>query len=155
MHRSSRRTSILAAVALLLVACGGNQTAGTDAPTTGASPTHDMTSHAATDAATPDPASPEATEPADSGEPEVLTPGLSFTPGELTVSAGTTVRFTNPGEFPHTVTHGSDGRAAADAQFDDPLAPGASITITFDEPGTYEVTCKIHPEMNMRIVVEG
>lgn len=162
MHRPSRWISpALVAIAIVLVACGGTQTAATDPATTeAASPTHDMASHTPSDMATP---SPEPMEPTDSpeptevaaDEPEVTTPGVSFSPGEITVSAGTTVRFTNPSDFPHTVTNGTGGRPAADAAFDEPLGPGASITITFDEPGTYEVTCKFHPEMQMRVVVEG
>ena len=29
------------------------------------------------------------------------------------------------------------------------------IEVTFDDPGTYDITCKIHPAMNMTITVEG
>jgi len=29
------------------------------------------------------------------------------------------------------------------------------VRVTFDEPGTYEITCKIHPSMQMTITVEA
>ena len=29
------------------------------------------------------------------------------------------------------------------------------ITVTFDEAGTFNLTCKIHPSMNMTVTVEG
>jgi plastocyanin len=53
----------------------------------------------------------------------------------------------------HTVTEGTDGEAV-----DDPIVDeegGSDIDVTFDEPGTYNITCKIHPDMNMTITVEG
>ena len=41
---------------------------------------------------------------------------------------------------------------------DDPIVDeqgGADIEVTFDEAGTYNITCTIHPSMNMTITVEG
>jgi plastocyanin len=77
--------------------------------------------------------------------------GNQFSPRSLTVAAGTTVTFTDTGS--HTVTEGSNGQAADDPIVDE--SGGADIEVTFDEPGTYSITCKIHPEMNMTITVEG
>ena len=74
---------------------------------------------------------------------------------DITVPAGTTVTFNNEDSLPHTVTEGTDGEAAADAAFDNDVAAGASTEVTFDEPGTYDVTCRIHPSMNMTVTVEG
>ena len=77
--------------------------------------------------------------------------GFAFSPSELTIQAGTTVTFTDTGG--HTVTEGTDGEAV-----DDPIVDeqgGSDIEVTFDEPGTYNITCKIHPDMNMTITVEG
>jgi cytochrome c peroxidase len=31
--------------------------------------------------------------------------------------------------------------------------PGEDIRLTFDEPGTYYVTCGIHPEMELKVTV--
>ena len=77
--------------------------------------------------------------------------GNQFSPSTLTIAAGTTVTFTDTAT--HTVTEGTDGVAV-----DDPIVDeqgGADVPVTFDEPGTYNITCTIHPEMNMTITVEG
>jgi plastocyanin len=31
---------------------------------------------------------------------------------------------------------------------------GGMVEVSFDEPGTYRVTCLIHPTMNMTVTVE-
>ena len=75
----------------------------------------------------------------------------TFTPSTLTIPAGTTVTFTDTAG--HTVTEGTDGVAV-----DKPIVDedgGSDVPVTFDEPGTYNITCKIHPSMNMTITVEG
>lgn len=77
--------------------------------------------------------------------------GAAFSPSTLTITAGTTVTFTDTAN--HTVTEGSDGVAVDDPIVDQ--AGGADIDVTFDEPGTYQITCKVHPAMNMTITVEG
>jgi plastocyanin len=73
---------------------------------------------------------------------------------DLTVAVGTTVMWMNGDGFAHTATQGSDGVKAPDALFDLQLAAGASDSYTFTEAGTYEVTCTIHPNMNMTITVQ-
>jgi plastocyanin len=77
--------------------------------------------------------------------------GAQFTPSSLTISAGTTVTFTDTSS--HTVTEGSNGVAVEDTIVDE--QGGADIEVTFDEPGTYNITCRIHSSMNMTITVEG
>jgi plastocyanin len=77
--------------------------------------------------------------------------GGQFSPSELTIPAGTTVTFTDTAN--HTVTEGTDGQAV-----DDPLVDeegGEDIVVAFEEAGTYQITCRIHPNMNMTITVEG
>jgi plastocyanin len=94
--------------------------------------------------------------PADAGDgggggETVSMANTTFTPSSLTIQAGTTVTFTDTSG--HTVTEGSDGVAV-----DDPIVAeqgGSDVEVTFDEPGTYDITCKVHPEMNMTITVEG
>ena len=61
-----------------------------------------------------------------------------FKPPELTVTAGTTVKWTNAGKLPHTVT-AADGRFASGN-----LEPGAAFSYTFAEPGTYKYYCEYH-----------
>ena len=87
----------------------------------------------------------------DGGGETVSLSGVQFTPSSLTIAAGTTVTFTDTSG--HTVTEGTDGVAV-----DDPIVNeqgGSDITVTFDEPGTYNITCMVHSSMNMTITVEG
>ena len=96
------------------------------------------------------PATGDGGDAGDAGETVSLAGG-QFAPTTLTIPAGTTVTFTDTAN--HTVTEGTDGTAV-----DDPIVDengGSDIDVTFDEPGTYDITCKIHPNMNMTITVEG
>lgn len=91
----------------------------------------------------------------DGGEAMTVTISGSSFGDDITVPAGTTVTFVNEDSLPHTVTHGSDGQPEDGALFDNDVAAGASTEVTFDEPGTFNVTCTIHPSMNMTVTVEG
>lgn len=88
------------------------------------------------------------------GGEEVEIDGFAFGQREIAVSAGVTITWVNNDSVAHTVTHGEEGQAAADALLDDPIGVGQQVSFTFDEPGTYPITCTIHPEMNMVVVVE-
>jgi plastocyanin len=68
----------------------------------------------------------------------------------LTVAPGATVEVVNSDAAPHNVT-------AADGSFETPdLAQDETATFTAPtEPGTYEFTCTLHPEMTGSLVVEG
>ena len=74
---------------------------------------------------------------------------FDFSPGQLTVQAGTTVTWTNTGQRPHTAT---DRGGTFDTR---PIAPGASGKVTLSTPGTYFYFCRINPaKMNGVLVVE-
>lgn len=135
MHRSRPMTLFawLVALSLLLAACASD----TPSATTGATPS----------ATTADGGDGDG---GDTGETVSLS-GNAFSPSTLTIAAGTTVTFTDTAT--HTVTEGTDGVAADDPIVDE--TGGADIEVTFDEPGTYNITCKVHPAMNMTITVEG
>jgi plastocyanin len=65
----------------------------------------------------------------------------------IEISVGTSVTWTNT-EEPHTVT-------ARDGSFDsDRIPQGESFTHTFDEAGTFEYFCQIHPAMEGTVIVE-
>ena len=87
----------------------------------------------------------------DTGESVSLSGG-QFSPSTLTIPVGTTVTFTDGAG--HTVTNGSDGEAVEDPIVDEEWN-GEPIVVSFDEAGTFDITCRIHPGMNMTITVEG
>jgi plastocyanin len=70
-----------------------------------------------------------------------------FNPPTLTVQPGTTVRWLNSGSHPHTVTDRGGKFDSGD------IAPGATYSITFQTPGTYQYYCKHHKGMEGTIVV--
>ena len=72
-----------------------------------------------------------------------------FDPPELTVAAGTTLRFVNRGANWHSV-------AAFDGSFDSGrVDPGGAFEVRLDVPGVYDIICKHHGLRGMvgRIVV--
>ena len=157
MSRTAPRSAGALAAVFLLAACGGAP-AGTSgdapSPTVDHSEMPDMDYRVPADASATESPSADPTEPADTAV-EVMLNASSFSPGLLTVASGTEVTFVNDSGLPHTVTHGTNGRAVDDPAFDRPVADGGSVTITFDEPGTFEITCKLHPTMQMTVTVEG
>ena len=72
---------------------------------------------------------------------------LDFDPRLVTVMAGTAITWTNVGELPHTVT-GDFGDSGL-------LGPGGSYSTNFDEEGTFDYLCTIHPTMIGTVVVEA
>ena len=52
------------------------------------------------------------------------------------------------------MTEGTDGTAVEDPIIDEELEQDGSTSFTFDEPGTYDITCKLHPSMQLTITVE-
>ncbi|MGO8828423.1 MAG: cupredoxin family copper-binding protein [Steroidobacteraceae bacterium] len=81
-------------------------------------------------------------------EPKVLIKDFMFAPMSLTVKAGTTVTWVNMDDEPHNVI--SDAGLFRSGGFD----TNDSFSYKFDKPGTYHVTCSIHPRMLATIVVE-
>jgi plastocyanin len=77
------------------------------------------------------------------------TGSLTFTPADITISPGTTVRWTNTSSLFHTVT--PDGHSEwSDA---DLSGNGSTFVHTFDTPGTYEYFCSPHQAQNMTGVI--
>ena len=82
------------------------------------------------------------------GQTQVAIENFSFTPATLTVSAGTTVTWTNHDAVQHTVT-------AADKSYDSaPLDSSGTFSHQFMTPGTYVYHCSIHPTMTAQIIVQ-
>ena len=148
-----RRSGLAAALVVPVVALVACTTS--ESPTATAIQTPPTTS-------SPDP-TPSATpsaEPEPSATPEAeaeerVTIGTSdFAPATLTISTGTVVVFENEATFDHTVTEGTGGQAVEDPIVDESVAPGGDVRVTFEGAGTFDITCIIHPTMQMTITVE-
>ena len=131
---------LIACLALTLAACGddddddgGGDTAGT--------PTTEQTDTGAA--------------PPAAGGGETVTvdiPAIEFDPADVTVKAGTTVKWTNTDDLPHTVT--KEGGPGPDFDSGD-LEPGSGeFEQTFDQPGTVDYVCTIHPGQAGTVTVE-
>jgi len=116
--------SVLVMIALLAAACG-------TASTPGASPT----------------ATQAPSNPASGGTQEVKIANFTFNPPSLTISVGTTVKWTNEDSAQHTAT-------ADDGSFDSgQLSKGQSFTFTFTKEGTFTYICADHANMKATIIV--
>lgn len=81
---------------------------------------------------------------------EVKIHKFQFIPQELTIKAGSTVRWTNQEKRQyHSVWFEQAGDPEAPYFF-----PGESVQRTFDKPGVYPYRCGPHPEMTGLITVE-
>ncbi len=74
---------------------------------------------------------------------------FAFNPGTLTVPLGTTVTWTNNDTAPHTVTFDNGPFANSTT-----LALGQTYSVTFDQAGTFNYHCSIHPSMVAKIIVQ-
>lgn len=85
----------------------------------------------------------------DSDENTVTIAGMQFTPATLRVAPGDEVTWTNNASMPHTVTGTNVGGLTSGR-----MGNGSVFTHTFEEPGTYEYYCALHPSMTGTVVVE-
>lgn len=72
---------------------------------------------------------------------------------ELTIKAGTTVVWINDEVMPHNVAFRAgmvDEKGVATVM----LTKGQSVSITFNEAGTYDYFCTPHPFMRAKVIVE-
>ena len=73
-----------------------------------------------------------------------------FSLSEITIKAGDSISFLNQDSFHHNVFSLSD-----DIMFDlGSYDKGQARSITFETPGEVEVECAIHPNMQLKVVVE-
>ena len=77
--------------------------------------------------------------------------GLSFHPGVLVARAGQEVAFTNGDDVLHNV-HVSDS-ATRDTVFNIATPIAGAYLHVFERPGTYTVSCDVHPAMAAHILV--
>lgn len=91
------------------------------------------------------PATTPTTSPADASDAEVEVSGFRFLPAQLTIAAGSVVRFDNQDAAAHTAT-------AEDGSFHEALGD-EPVEVVFDTPGTFPYRCEIHPSMRGTITV--
>lgn len=102
---------------------------------------------APTTSGTPD-ASPVAS-PAAGSTAEVTIDNIAFSPAEIAIPAGTTVRWTNREKVQHTVR-------SKDELFDSGiLERGDTFEYRFDDEGVYDYICALHPSMKGRVAVSA
>ena len=74
----------------------------------------------------------------------------AFVPTNVRVAPGTTVTFKNGSQEVHLLT----GANQAWGDREKELAPGASLSVTFDTPGVYAFSCALHRGMSGAVIVE-
>jgi plastocyanin len=78
---------------------------------------------------------------------EVHIDNFVFEPAQLTVKVGTTVKWTNRDDIPHTVVSAGKFRSKT-------MDTDDSFSFTFATAGEYKYFCSLHPHMTGMIKVE-
>ena len=73
----------------------------------------------------------------------------AFMTREVQIKVGDSIRFTDDDEFAHQIFVDSPSFTYES----DEQAPGQPVVVTFPRPGTFDVQCRIHPKMHLRVVV--
>ena len=73
---------------------------------------------------------------------------FTFTPPELTVAVGTTVKWVNHDDIPHLVVNKDKAFRSKALDTDD------SFSYTFDSAGTFDYFCALHPHMVGKVIVK-
>lgn len=87
---------------------------------------------------------PAQTSPATSNTVDIS--NYSFNPPSLTIKKGATVTWTNHDSTLHQIKSATFNSAA--------LSNGQSFVFTFNESGTFDYSCAIHPSMQGQIIVQ-
>jgi len=82
---------------------------------------------------------------------DVSTQNFFFSPSDLTINVGDTVRWTNPTGTPHTSTSGTGcaHNSTGVAWDSGTLSNGGQFSFTFDQPGAYPYFCTFHCSLGM------
>jgi plastocyanin len=83
------------------------------------------------------------------GSAKVSIINFAFTPAEITIGPGQSVTWTNDDGAPHGLEY-HDGAKGTNL-----LLPGAAFSRRFDQIGTYDYHCPVHPYMTGRVVVRA
>ncbi len=77
---------------------------------------------------------------------QVLIKDFQFRPAQITVQKGDTITWTHPGSASHTVKF-ADSESPI-------LKNGATYSKTFNDAGTFNYRCGIHPYMKGTVIVK-
>ena len=80
---------------------------------------------------------------------EVTIDNFKFSPSPLTVKAGTKVTWVNRDDMVHSIVFPSLNLHS------DPLDSGDAFAHRFDQAGTYDYLCGLHPFMHGRLIVQS
>lgn len=89
---------------------------------------------------------PQTAAPTQTGKAAIAIKGFAFNPSVLTVKAGTAVVWTNEDSAPH--------RIKSDSFNSGNLNNGMSFEFKFNDKGTFDYVCGIHPSMKGKVIVE-
>ena len=77
-----------------------------------------------------------------------------YAPPEVQVAAGSSIKWTNDDNVIHTVTQGKPSEGGNSTGFNSgPIQPGGTFEHFFDESGTVDYFCTIHPYMIGKVIV--
>ena len=79
---------------------------------------------------------------------EITIDNFTFTPKELTVAVGTTVKWVNHDDIPHTIIEKKTTFRSKALDTDD------SYSFTFTSAGTFDYFCGLHPHMVGQVIVK-
>lgn len=94
---------------------------------------------------------------------EVSMDATNFTTHAVTIKAGEAVHFNDPSDSgsTHIICAGDNMQCDNNANAPKDLQgsgftidAGQTKDVTFDKPGTYKITCTIHPDMNLTVTVQ-
>jgi plastocyanin len=74
---------------------------------------------------------------------------FTFTPQELNIAVGTTVKWINHDDIPHSVVEKNKGFISKALDTDD------SYSFTFTSAGTFDYFCGLHPHMVGKVIVKS
>lgn len=87
-------------------------------------------------------------------DPNAITiQGNAFQPAALTVKKGTTVTWTNKDSYAHTVTSGISPNPNGTFNSNN-VSASQTFSFKFDNTGSFDYFCMIHPFMKAKITVE-
>ena len=79
---------------------------------------------------------------------EITIDNFTFTPNELTVAVGTTVKWVNHDDIPHTVVEKKTSFRSKALDTDD------AYSFTFASAGEFDYFCGLHPHMVGKVIVK-